>query len=154
MTKYVCGFCFDEYFKEIALIVKNKPKWQEGKLNGIGGKIEPGELPVGAMRREFREEAGIHVHDWKPLIILSGEDWVVHFFYGSSKEFQYITTQEDEVVLLLKVDKVFPHYEYIDNLEWLIPLAIYKNNNPDISYPTEQEYLDYLTQQNKRNEYK
>ena len=32
---------------------------QLGKYNGLGGKVEPGEDIVAAMRRELREEAGI-----------------------------------------------------------------------------------------------
>jgi 8-oxo-dGTP pyrophosphatase MutT (NUDIX family) len=30
---------------EVLLIEKQKPAWQRGKLNGVGGKIEPGENP-------------------------------------------------------------------------------------------------------------
>ena len=36
---------------------------QLGKYNGLGGKVEPGEDIVAAMRRELREEAGIEVAD-------------------------------------------------------------------------------------------
>jgi hypothetical protein len=38
--EYVCGFMFANDFTEVALIRKNKPEWQRGKLNGIGGKVE------------------------------------------------------------------------------------------------------------------
>jgi hypothetical protein len=37
-VKYVLGFMFDEELRNVALIRKIKPKWQEGKWNGIGGK--------------------------------------------------------------------------------------------------------------------
>ena len=33
----------------------------QGKYNGLGGKLEPGEDAVGCLRRELREEAGIEV---------------------------------------------------------------------------------------------
>jgi hypothetical protein len=34
----VAGFLFRNNDTEVALIRKNKPDWQKGKLNGIGGK--------------------------------------------------------------------------------------------------------------------
>ena len=49
---------FDDRLDYVALIRKNRPAWQAGKLNGIGGHIEPGEFPIDAMIREFYEETG------------------------------------------------------------------------------------------------
>lgn len=74
MQEYVAGFLFRqkgngifqcEGIIEVALIRKIKPEWQNGLLNGIGGKIEPGEYPLGAMIREFQEEAGLYILDWQ-----------------------------------------------------------------------------------------
>lgn len=139
MTKYVCGFCFNENLTRIALIEKKKPKWQEGLLNGIGGKIEEGETPEQAMIREFKEEAGIDTEQWSPFVTISGEGWRVYFFYYIEKEiFDYIRTQEDEGIFLLDVDGVFDNYACIKNLEWLIPMAIYKHKNPDDKFSFNQ----------------
>ena len=38
MTKYVVGFMFSPDKQFVALIRKNRPEWQAGKLNGIAGK--------------------------------------------------------------------------------------------------------------------
>jgi 8-oxo-dGTP diphosphatase len=60
--RYVVGFYMgfgDDPL--IALIQKKRPKWQEGKFNGIGGHVEETETPFEAMVREFREEAGLNV---------------------------------------------------------------------------------------------
>ncbi len=46
MKGYVLGFAFDEDYEWVALIKKNRPQWQAGKLNGVGGKIEPNETEV------------------------------------------------------------------------------------------------------------
>ena len=54
--RYVLGFVFSLDASRVLLIWKNRPEWQKGKLNGIGGKIEEGELPIDAMKREFSEE--------------------------------------------------------------------------------------------------
>lgn len=55
---YVAGFLFSENLLSVALIRKEKPAWQKGCLNAIGGKIEENETPFEAMKREFTEEAG------------------------------------------------------------------------------------------------
>lgn len=57
-VQYVLGIMFSEDEERVLAIWKNRPDWQAGKLNGIGGKIEDGETPIEAMRREFREETG------------------------------------------------------------------------------------------------
>ena len=56
---YVVGFLFNPDMTEVVLIKKNRPDWQKGLLNGVGGKIESGEDPITAMIREFKEETGI-----------------------------------------------------------------------------------------------
>lgn len=55
---YVLGFAF--LGNRVLLIRKTKPAWQAGKLNGVGGKVEPFDADLeAAMIREFREETGI-----------------------------------------------------------------------------------------------
>jgi 8-oxo-dGTP diphosphatase len=63
MTEYVLGFAFDSN-EEVVLIRKNKPDWQRGLLNGVGGKIEENESSYAAMVREFHEETGVRLHGW------------------------------------------------------------------------------------------
>lgn len=58
-VRYVLGFTFSPTFSHVLLLWKNRPAWQAGKLNGIGGKIEEGETAEEAMAREFTEETGI-----------------------------------------------------------------------------------------------
>ncbi len=58
-----------------------------GKYNGLGGKVDPGEDVVVAMRREIREEAGIEAEQiclrgtisW-PGFGKGGEDWFGFIF--------------------------------------------------------------------------
>lgn len=132
MTNYVCGFYFDHVLEQVVLIWKNKPAWQAGKLNGVGGKIEDDETPLDAMRREFREETGIDHTDWEYLIELSGDDWRVHFLCakGKADEFEYAQTMETEEVAKIDVDTL-DQYEHIPNLRWLVPMAKYKLNYPE-----------------------
>lgn len=55
---YVLGFAFDD--NKVLLIRKTKPKWQAGRLNGVGGKVEAFDKDyLAAMVREFHEETDI-----------------------------------------------------------------------------------------------
>lgn len=45
MKHYVAGFMKD-FSDNVALVRKNKPKWQAGRLNGVCGGIEDGETPL------------------------------------------------------------------------------------------------------------
>jgi 8-oxo-dGTP diphosphatase len=125
MTIYVCGFLFDEDFKRAVLIQKLKPKWQEGLLNGIGGKLELGESVNEAMRREFLEEAGLDIEDWKMFTTLSDnlKEWIVFFFVSISNHIDDVKTMEEERVKILDL-KDIPKLKIVQNLSWLIPLAI------------------------------
>jgi len=49
---------FASNHNHILLIEKQKPEWQRGKYNLVGGKIEPDEDPYDAAQREFAEETG------------------------------------------------------------------------------------------------
>ena len=51
----------------VLLVLKNKPAWQKGRLNLVGGKVEPGEAPHEAAVRELEEESGLRaIHDTDP----------------------------------------------------------------------------------------
>jgi len=50
------GFVFNG--DHCLLIQKNRPDWQKGRLNGIGGKLEPGEYVIPGVIREIEEETG------------------------------------------------------------------------------------------------
>lgn len=112
---------------DVLLIVKNKPKWQFGKLNGIGGKIEEKETPLQAMIREFKEETGIECKEWKRVTVMIGEDWEVQVFTTiSSKVFDF-KTMTDEEVLLIPISEL-DSYDHISNLRWLIPMCLDSDN--------------------------
>ena len=115
MRHYVCGFLFNmSGLPSVALIRKERPAWQKGLYNGIGGKVEVGETPHSAIHREFWEETGAHIGHWKPFCTLlhsveaskssPAGPWMVHFF----KAFQVATLQSptDEQVRWWEVQSV------------------------------------------------
>lgn len=61
---------------------------QHGLYNGLGGKLEPGEDAVAAIRRELREEASIEATSLRlrgtinwPVLTGPGEDWFGFVFW-------------------------------------------------------------------------
>ena len=125
--KYVNGFLFSPDFKRIVLIRKNRPDFQIGKINGIGGKINLGESPAEAMKREFLEEAGLEINNWKHFLTLSNELWEVEFFFATSENYALASTQTDEGI---EIHYTFNLYEIeiISNLKWIIPMAMDSNH--------------------------
>ena len=79
-VKYVAGFLFNPTMDSVVLVKKNRPEWQKGFYNGVGGHIEQGENPFDAMTREFEEETGVLIPDWRNYCEIDGEDWVCYFF--------------------------------------------------------------------------
>jgi 8-oxo-dGTP diphosphatase len=125
---YVAGFLIDPAIRTIALVRKGKPAWQAGLLNGIGGKIEAGENEAQAMRREFREEAGLDIAEdaWEAVAVVSG-DWGSVTFFRAFGPTVGVRTMEAEPIEVHSLDRL-PYDEALPNLSWLIPLALYSHD--------------------------
>lgn len=126
MTQYVLGFAFNRSKTVVVLIEKTKPAWQAGKLNGVGGKIEPGESPDQAMVREFKEEAGVitELTDWKQFAFFIGRDFSIACYKLFSDEVCFGTsTMTDERVNQYDIEDL-DSFQVVDNVYWLVPMAI------------------------------
>lgn len=126
MKEYVRGFCFLPDFSRVLLIQKNKPDWQAGFLNGLGGAILRGEYPDTAMRREFREECGLDVPEdmWFRFATLIGNDFSVACFWATdlaSRLWRHETTT-DEFVCFVNIERL-GNMRPLPNLLWLIEMA-------------------------------
>jgi 8-oxo-dGTP diphosphatase len=125
MKKYCLGFMFNEKETDVLLIEKQKPFWQKGKFNGLGGEIEGNETSNDAMSREFKEESGIDTNtdEWKYVIAMSRQDWRVDVFTCKSDnvfDFKTKTNESVNLIPLLELDK----YDIIYNLHWLIQMCL------------------------------
>ena len=121
MQEYACGFLFSTDRHRLLLIRKRRPVWQAGHLNGVGGKLEHGETPIDAMKREFREEASLDIADWQPCLTLTGPDWRGHFFraFGDIDSARALTDEPLEVHLAMQLPP-----DVIPNLKWMVPLLL------------------------------
>lgn len=126
MKSYVLGFVFFEVGdSQVFLIKKERPPWQKGKWNGVGGSIEDGETSYEAMRREFREETNIDILpvNWRQFAQLKGQEWTVHCFRAviSPDEVEKLK-YTDEVVDFFWLHKVYG-LPLVEHCEWLVHLA-------------------------------
>lgn len=133
MTKdYVLGFLFDAAKGSVVLIQKNRPEWQCGKYNGVGGKIELGESPREAMVREFEEETGVRVPQWTCFNTITGDQAAdptrvasrIYCFYAVDENkfwaAESMTDEKVEQTPLCIIDKI----PAIPHIKWLIPQAL------------------------------
>jgi 8-oxo-dGTP diphosphatase len=121
---YVAGFAFTPDARQVALVRKARPAWQAGRLNGIGGKLEPGETPLAAMVREFREETGVVTapSDWREAVVLRFDGGCVHFFTARLSGLSGVRAITDEAI---EVHPSLPvPVDALPNLTWLIPLCL------------------------------
>lgn len=142
MTGYALGFLFltdAVYGTSVVLIRKDKPEWQAGKLNGVGGKIEDGEEPIDAMRREWKEETGETREWWERFLTLEFPKATVFCFrafdsdtvaktnssemVGRSMVKQFITGGSRQIDFTFGGGCWVP-LDPITNLRWIIPMAL------------------------------
>lgn len=132
--QFVVGFMFDSIMPTEAYVLltqKTRPKWQAGKLNGIGGELKPGESINQAMTREFKEETGIRFDEWVYFCKMRYiEQETIHFFYAFHPILHDCRKQTDEELVALHVknvcaDLIRPgvNASYVSDLRWLIPMA-------------------------------
>jgi 8-oxo-dGTP diphosphatase len=123
--QFVVGFLFEVDGNRVLLIEKKRPDWQRERLNGVGGRVEDGEDPYAAMRREFTEEAGVEVSDWYRFALLNDRrGWSIHFFSAfNSTAFDAAHPMTDEALRRFFVWQR-DHLPVIPNLRWLIPMAL------------------------------
>lgn len=122
MQEYVVGFMFSDSADRVLLIRKNRPKWQAGLLNGIGGHIEAGENPLQAMVREFREETGFEHGDWRQYLVFEFAGGRVYVFEArSDAAVANARTMTDEELIVSS--SIVPQ-DALQNLHWMIPMAL------------------------------
>ena len=119
---YVLALLFTPDRRRVALMRRTRPAWQAGRVNALGGKLLPGESATDAARREVREEAGVDVGDWEEFLVWEDAVYRLHALRSFHAAAADVRTAEDQEVFLAGTDALPP--ELIDNLRWLVPLAL------------------------------
>lgn len=128
VQNYVLGFIFSEDKKQIALIRKDRPTWQAGFLNGVGGKIENEESPIEAMVRECKEETTqtIQSEDWKEFAEFGGDWGNVICFHAVFSDLSLLVCEESENIEVIEVSNI-QNEKTSPNIDYLILMALSNN---------------------------
>lgn len=128
MNRYVVGFLFDDNMTQVCMIKKSRPVWQNGLLNGIGGKIDERETPLEAMIREFREETGVDTtaRTWSHVCTLRFPYAEIEVYAGKNSEyFEVADTNTDEEIVKQSMSEVlfWRRAPTVENVSMLIELS-------------------------------
>ncbi|MDT0016525.1 8-oxo-dGTP diphosphatase [Listeria swaminathanii] len=105
MYKYT--ICFIQRGDQILLLNREKAPWM-GNWNGVGGKIEPGEVLIESIQREITEETGIPSEDYEirdigEMIWFVNEEYLggMHLFFAKlPDDYDYPTPRAMEEGIL------------------------------------------------------
>lgn len=133
VVEYVVGFAIDGT-QRVALIRKNRPEWQAGRLNGIGGHVEPGETAWAAMCREWCEETGQPTPaNWQEFVVMDFPGARIHFYRALGLAPGWLdgcrSTTDEEVVVHPLASLAMAPAHLLPNLSWLLPLAAYTGDD-------------------------
>lgn len=117
--------------KYLFLVRSHASTVDAGRLNGVGGKLEPGENYLAAAVRETIEETGYLVMEkdctFHGILKIEGgypEDWIVAFFsieVPTQVVPKGMTIPEGQLVWLEPDQVLSSEYELVDDLRFLFP---------------------------------
>ncbi|OGE32001.1 hypothetical protein A2631_02690 [Candidatus Daviesbacteria bacterium RIFCSPHIGHO2_01_FULL_44_29] len=126
--------CGDDY-----LLLKRgtHKKIDPGKVNGIGGRVEPGEDYLSAAIRETKEETGIKVDasqiKFCGVVRLEGfydEDWVMCFFKISVSSIKLpigSKTEDGELIWINKDEVLNGELDLVDDIQYCFEEIVNEN---------------------------
>lgn len=90
--------------------VKKANDIHQGKWNGLGGKLEPGEMPEECVTREVLEESGLSIRSPRLRGLLTfpefkdGEDWYVYLYTADDFDGELIESPEGNLAWIDDAD--------------------------------------------------
>jgi 8-oxo-dGTP diphosphatase len=119
--------CFITRGDQVLLLYRNRPP-NQGKWNGVGGRIEPGESPRAACLREIQEETGYSlsvVHfagllTWRGFEIPSGG---LYLFTADAPPGEPVASDEGRLQWQPR-SFAFTSPAVVDNLHYVLPAVL------------------------------
>ncbi|ASV44417.1 hypothetical protein PBI_SCTP2_402 [Salicola phage SCTP-2] len=101
--QYVLNVIMNENRDRVLLIRKNRPKWQKGKYNFVGGKVEDNENEFEAVIRETKEECDLYIY---PQLIgtIKSNDFTVYVYRSIINNLYDVQQQTDESLAIFNED--------------------------------------------------
>lgn len=146
-TKKIVTLCVI-HDEERVLLGMKKRGFGEGKWNGFGGKIEPGETIEEAARREVLEESGIELQECRMRGVLEFEfedgspEMEVHVF--SSSSFTGEPGETDEMRPEWYAHADIPYHDmWADDIHWMPLLLAGKNFKGRFRFQGTENLIQY-----------
>ena len=109
------------------LMIHKKLGLGAGKINGPGGRIEPGETPMEAAIREVEEEVCVtplEVCQWGELRFQFLDDYSIHGYVFTAKGYEGTPQETEEAIpLWIAIDKIPYEKMWADDALWM-PLLL------------------------------
>ena len=127
---------------KVLLIRKSRGRLHEGEWIGLGGKLEPGEEPLAAAVREFREESGLTLEDPKlagtfvwideahcgVVHIVTGNRWSGGLSESEEGELRWHSIQDlPKLERLAKHQRLFLDRVLVDNDHFYSAVMVFRN---------------------------
>ena len=125
MINYVLGFAFNKDGNKVVLILKSNPEPLKGLYTGPGGKVEPEELAISAMVREFEEETGVLISYWKNEFKITSSEYTINVYSSFTDDIMNVVSVTDEKVAIFDVDTLFDH-PCTSDTRWIVPYILDK----------------------------
>lgn len=136
--------CFIQCGDSVLLLFRNKAP-NKGKWNGVGGKIEKGELPYHAVLRETLEETGLMVKDllFRGIVTWNGSGGM-YVYTGTKMEGTLMEGPEGNLEWK-RLDWIKVSEQVVSNLPVFLPevLGAELPKEHAFTYSANGEILDY-----------
>lgn len=145
--RYTAMLAFSDDLAQVLLVKKvSTIPWLNGRWNGVGGKLEIGESPIGGAIREFTEETTIPVH--KDDVVNVEHQRFVQVVKEKSYEIYWYAVRVPalwrrvepandvgELLSLFDANGAFSGEGFCPNVEYLVPKARVMLRTPYLDRP-------------------